>query len=87
MSAGISRRDYTGIDRYDRLQEPTFQPVDDLSRFVEARIIETELETRETFRLEFGLRAIANRWADHPDFSPSVTSELQRYRLWGQAEV
>lgn len=50
MSAGISGGDqHLGIDRYDRLQHPTLNPTDDLTRFVTARIIDAESETRETY--------------------------------------
>lgn len=35
-----------GIDRLDGRQEPDFEPVDDLTRFVKARIIEAEFEPR-----------------------------------------
>lgn len=35
-----------GIDRFENMQEPDFKPVDDLTRFVKARVIEAELEPR-----------------------------------------
>lgn len=35
-----------GVDRFDRKQEPRLTPVDDLSKFVAARIVEAETEPR-----------------------------------------
>jgi hypothetical protein len=103
-----------GTDTFQSLQEPKVDPVDDLSRFVMARIRELELEPRgEVMALydepggamahryakhvrkdcvvfrriaqvyldyasdvdagsvaESAMLAVANRWADHPDFDP-----------------
>lgn len=36
----------SGHDRFDQRQEPHIQPIDDLSKFVTARIIEAETEPR-----------------------------------------
>jgi hypothetical protein len=36
----------SGLDQFDRKQEPAVEPVDDLSRFVMLRILEAETEPR-----------------------------------------
>jgi hypothetical protein len=66
-----------GIDRFERLQEPDFTAVDDLSRYVQARIIELELEPRhEVPNVHDSLPAgpIAYRYAKHTraDSRPAV---------------
>lgn len=56
-----------GIDRFEHTQEPDFTPVDDLSRFVRARIIEAEIEPRSEVIAMYDepAGAMAHRYAKH----------------------
>jgi hypothetical protein len=57
-----------GLDTFDHLQQPDFDPVDDLSRFVKRRIVEAELEPRGEVRAAYDQSPagpMAHRYASH----------------------
>lgn len=57
-----------GLDRFEHLQKPDVTPVDDLSRFVLARIVEAELEPRGEIMAAYDQQPagpMAHRYAKH----------------------